>query len=87
MPVGQFSPTLNGQCHRSVICGAVSLVLHLADDVYLSTLHCRRVKREATANAVGPIWIVGGHFGADTGEVAHACRDDMGAVLDVPPYR
>lgn len=80
----KWNPTLNSQCHRSVVQPAVGLVLHLADDAYFSILHCWGVQCDATANTVGAIWIVNGHFGADTGELAYTCVDSVGAILDVP---
>lgn len=59
-------------------------MLHLADDVYIFTLHCRGVHCDATANTVGSIWIMDSHFSADTGEVAHTGMESLRAILDVP---
>lgn len=72
------------ECNRCIVRAAVGLVLHLADDEYLSMCHCRGVQRDATADTVGGVWIVNGHFGAHAEQLAYTCMNRVGAVSDEP---
>lgn len=77
---------MNSDCNRSVVRRAVGLVLHLADDVYVSMCQCRGVQRDATAYTVGAVRIVNGHFGADTEQSVYTCMGRVRAVVDEPRH-
>lgn len=77
-------PTLNSKGHRSIVGPGIGVVLHLAHDADLSICHNRGLQGDTAANAVGAVWVANCHFCADPRELADACVESPGAILNVP---
>lgn len=77
-------PTLNSKGHRSVVGLSIGVVLHLAHDADLSIYHNRGLQGDAAANAVGAVWVANCHFCADSRQLADACVESPGAILNIP---